>query len=163
MIMNNAISAADVREYVSAHLNDVFETMLSMKAEPGAAPATEPFQGEHVSGAVGLAGEGVNGAVYLHMSSPFARQAAAAMLGMAPEELTGIADINDVVAEMTNMLGGGLKSWLSDAGALCVLTTPSVVRGRAFTIKAQPGVELIKLGFTCSDSRGLVEVHLKYR
>jgi chemotaxis protein CheX len=161
--MNNAISAAGVREYVSAHLNDVFETMLSMKAEPGAAAATAPFQGEHVCGTVGLAGETVTGAVYLHMSSPFARQAAAAMLGLPPEELTRVADINDVVAEMTNMLCGGLKSWLCDAGALCVLTTPSVVRGRAFAIKAQPGVELIRLGFQCGDSRGLVEVHLKHR
>jgi chemotaxis protein CheX len=161
--MNNTISAADVREYVSAHLNDVFETMLSMKAEPGTALPAEPFQGEHVSGTVGLAGETVTGAVYLHMSSPFARQAAAAMLGLAPEELTEVKDINDVVAEMTNMLGGGLKSWLCDAGSLCVLTTPSVVRGRAFTIKAHPGVEVIQLGFTCSDSRGRVEVHLKYR
>ena len=105
--MNNAISAADVREYLSAHLNDVFETMLSLKAEPGT--VTEPFQGEHVCGTVGLAGEKVTVAVYLHMSSSFARQAAAAMLGLAPEELTGVAEINDVVAEMTNMLGGGVE------------------------------------------------------
>jgi len=161
--MNHANSAAGVHEYVSAHLHDVFETMLSLKAELRAAGEMEPFQGEHVCGTVGLAGDKVNGAVYLHISSPFARQAAAAMLGMAPEELTAVRDINDVVAEMTNMLGGGLKSWLCDTGALCVLTTPSVVRGRAFAIRAQPGVELIKLGFQCSDNCGLVEVHLRYR
>ena len=135
--MNNNISAADVQKFVSTHLGDVFETMLSLKAAPAAEFAAGQLSGERVSGSVGLAGETVTGSVYLHVSSPFAVQATAAMLGMAPEEITGVAEVNDVIAEVTNMIGGGLKSWLCDAGAKCVLTTPAVIRGTSFAITAK--------------------------
>jgi chemotaxis protein CheX len=161
-MMNNTISASDVRAYVSAHLSDVFETMLSMKAEPVAAFDPTPFSDERVSGSVGLAGEAVTGSVYLHLNSAFARQATAAMLGLAPEEITGHVEINDVVGEVTNMVGGGLKSWLCDAGATCVLTSPAVIHGTSFAVNAKPGVELIQLGFKCGDQNGLVEIHMKF-
>jgi len=161
--MNNTISSSDLRDYVSAHLSEVFETMLSLKAEPQPVPNADGFTGEHVSGSVGIAGQTVTGSVYLHLSTAFSLQATAAMLGMAPEEITGVADINDVVAEVTNMVGGGLKSWLCDAGATCVLTTPAVIRGTSFSIKPKPGVELIQLGFSCTGSNGLVEVHVKFK
>jgi chemotaxis protein CheX len=159
--MNDTITVSGIREFVAGHLNDVFETMLSLKAEPGGGPEGDPFVGEHVSGSVGLAGETVNGSVYLHFSAPFARQAAAAMLGLGPEEITNVSDVNDVVGEVTNMVGGALKSWMCDAGATCVLTTPAVIRGDSFSIRAKPGVELIPLGFTCAGHRGLVEIHVK--
>ena len=161
--MNNIILATDVRGYVSSHLSEVFETMLSLKAEPGPEFDTHQFVGERVSGTVGVAGETVTGSVYLHITSEFAVQATAAMLGMAPEEITGDAEINDVVGEVTNMIGGGLKSWLCDAGATCLLTTPAVIRGSSFAINAKPGVEIILVGFKCGESRGLIEIHIKFK
>jgi hypothetical protein len=61
------------------------------------------------------------------------------------------------------MLGGGLKSWLCDAGATCVLTAPAVIRGTSFAVVASPGVERIQLGFASGPQNGLVEVHIKFR
>jgi len=159
--MNKTLSPSDIREYVSKHLGDVFDTMLSLKAIPAPDFDLRQFSGERVSGSVGLAGNTVTGSVYLHVSASFALQVTAAMLGLAPEEITGHTEVNDVVAEITNMLGGGLKSWLCDAGATCALTTPAVIRGAAYAISAKPDVELILIGFACPNSRGLVEIHLK--
>jgi CheY-specific phosphatase CheX len=50
------------------------------------------------------------------------------MLGMPVEEL-GAAEVNDVVGELSNMIGGNFKSRLNDAGFSCSLSVPTVVRG----------------------------------
>jgi chemotaxis protein CheX len=160
--MNKTISISDVREYVAGHLGEVFETMLSMKTATVAEFDPAKVAGERVTGSVGMAGETVTGSIYLHVSAAFAVQATAAMLGMTPEEITGPAEVNDVIAEVTNMIGGGLKSWLCDAGASCALTTPAVIRGTSFEVTAKPGVESIHLGFDCAGTPGMVEIHIKF-
>lgn len=158
--MNQTVQISEVREFMTRHLVDVFDTMLSLKAAlaPGAEPP--PF-GERVSGSVGFAGDTVTGAVYLHLSAPFASQAAAAMLGLAPAEITGETEVNDVVGEVTNMLTGGLKSWLCDAGFACAVSTPAIIRGTAFAVEPLPEVERVWLVFDCGDDRLVVEIHIK--
>ena len=160
--MNKTISTADIRDYVASHFGEVFETMLSLKAESVPEFNASQLTGERVSGSVGMAGDTVTGSVFLHVSAAFAVQATGAMLGMTPEELAGESEVNDVIGEVTNMIAGGLKSWLCDNGATCALTTPAVIRGNAFAITPKPGVELILIGFDCNGQRGLVEVHVKF-
>lgn len=145
---------------MTRHLVDVFNTMLSMTAV--LQPATGlPAFGERVSGSVGFAGETVTGAVYLHLSSSLAKQVTAAMLGLPPEEIAGDADVNDVVGEATNMLTGGLKSWLCDAGAGCAMSTPAIIRGASFNIEPMPDVQRESLVYKCGDEFFVVEIHIK--
>ena len=158
--MSQTIALPDVCEFMTRHLVDVFETMLSMKAVlvPGAElPA---FDGR-VSGSVGFAGESVTGAVYLHLSAPFANQVAAAMLGITPEEISAENEVNDVVGEATNMITGGLKSWLCDSGAECAVSTPAIIRGTAYSIEPMPEVAREWLIFDCGGNRIVVEIHIK--
>jgi chemotaxis protein CheX len=160
--MNSTVSTAQISEYLSRHLCDVFEMMLSIKATSSEANEAHHLHGERVTGTVGLAGEAVTGSVYLHVTAAFSVQATATMLGMAPEEIKGTAEINDVIGEVTNMLAGGLKSWLCDSGAACALTTPAVIRGTSFEINPKPGVQIILLGFDSGEHKGLVEIHIKF-
>jgi chemotaxis protein CheX len=158
--MAQTIQLSDVREYMVHHLADVFSTMLSLQA--ALATVTDlPHFPDRVSGCVGFGGETVNGIVYLHISSAFARTAAGAMLGLPPEELTGEQEINDVVGELTNMLAGGLKSWLCDAGSDCAVSTPAIIRGTSFEIEASPEVAREVLVFDCGSERLILEVHIK--
>jgi len=159
--MSQTVQISDVNEFMTRHLADVFDTMLSMKAvlAPKAGP---PAFGERVSGSVGFAGENVTGAVYLHLSAPFANHVAAAMLGLPPEETIGETEVNDVVGEATNMLTGGLKSWLCDAGADCAVSTPAIIRGTAFDIEPMADVQRELLIFDCGDDRLVVEIHIKF-
>jgi chemotaxis protein CheX len=160
--MNSTVSTAQISDYLSRHLGDVFEMMLSMKAVSAPGTDAHRLHGERVTGTVGLAGDAVTGSVYLNISPAFALQATAAMLGLPAEEITGDTEINDVVGEVTNMLAGGLKSWLCDSGASCALTTPAVIRGNSFEINPKPGVEIILIGFECGENKGLVEAHIKF-
>jgi len=122
--------------------------------------ASVPPFAERVTGCVAFAGDHINGAVYLHLGTPFANQVAAAMLGLGVEDL-GEAEVNDVVGEATNMLTGGLKSWLCDSGSECAVSTPAIIRGSAFVIEASPEVERDWLIFECGPDRIAVEIHVK--
>lgn len=159
--MSQTIPIADVREFMTHHLMEVFETMLSLKARP-ASKSGGPQLGDRITGSVGFAGETVTGAVYVHLSTPFANQAAAAMLGLPPEETAGESDVNDVVGEIANMLTGGLKSWLCDAGAECAVSTPAIIRGTAFDVEPVPDVQRECVAFDCNDDRFFVEIHIKF-
>jgi chemotaxis protein CheX len=161
--MSQPVSTADIRDYMAAQLESVFDTMLSMKAATTAGVDAGLLAGERVSGMVGLAGEAASGSVYLHLAAPFAKQAAATMLGLTVEEISGPAEVNDVIGEVTNMLAGGLKSKLCDAGAACVLTTPAIVHGTSYSVTARASGEIILLGFDAGGSRGLIEVYLKFK
>jgi len=159
--MSEFTQSVNVREYMTHHLVEVFDTMLSMKA----APVRErllPRYRERVTGCVGFAGADVNGAVYLHLSAEFAVCTAAAMLGLQPDEISGEAEVNDVVGEVANMLAGGLKSTLCNAGNACAISTPAIIRGNSFVIEPMPDVERLWLMFACGKERLVVEVHIKY-
>lgn len=158
--MKQTVQISDISRFMAGHLADVFDTMLSLKVVlvPQAAP---PEFDERVTGCVGFAGEHVTGAVYIHLSAPFASQVAAAMLGITPAEISGEQEVNDVVGEMANMLTGGLKSWLCDIGSECAVSTPAIIRGRSFAIEAVPDVARECLVFESGSSRILVEIHVK--
>lgn len=145
---------------MSRHLVDVFETMLAIKAVPQPG-ATIPHFSSRVTGSVGFAGENVNGAVYLHFSASFAQSVAAAMLGLAPEEIRDENEINDVIGEASNMVVGGMKSWLCDMGVECAMSTPAIIRGTAFAIEPMPDVAREWIIFECAGNAVVVEVHIK--
>jgi chemotaxis protein CheX len=159
--MSKIVQPAEIRDFVAQHLADVFDTMLSQKAAltPDAEP---PVFADRISGSVGFAGEAVTGSIYLHLHLTFATAAAVNMLALPPEEPPGDAEVNDVIGELTNMLGGGLKSWLCDVGAKCALTTPAVIRGKSFSIVPNASVQVLRLPFETETTRGLVEVHTKF-
>lgn len=158
--MSQTIQITDVCEFMTRHLVDVFDTMLAMKAVRLPQADLPLFDGR-VSGSVGFAGEHVTGAVYLHLSAAFANQVAAAMLGITPEEISGDSEVNDVVGEATNMITGGLKSWLCDAGFDCAVSTPAIIRGTAYSIEPMPEVAREWLVFDCGNNRIVVEIHIK--
>jgi CheY-specific phosphatase CheX len=158
--MSQPTQTFDVRQFLTGHLVDVFDTMLSMKAAP-VADGQPPHFAERVTGSVGFAGENVNGAVYLHLSAEFATTIASTMLGIGPEDGLGENEINDVIGECTNMLAGGMKSALCDAGSPCAVSTPGIIRG-AFEIEASPEVRREVLLFDSGGHIVTVEVHIKF-
>ena len=157
--MSQTVQLPNVCDFMTRHLVDVFDTMLAMPAVL-VPQAALPHFGERVTGSVGFAGDNVTGAVYLHLSAEFANRVAAVMLGLPPEEILGEHDVNDVVGEATNMLTGGLKSWLCDAGSSCAVSTPAIIRG-AFAVEAMPDVAREFLVFESGTERVIVEIHIK--
>ncbi|MEI2724740.1 MAG: chemotaxis protein CheX [Verrucomicrobiota bacterium] len=104
---------------------NVFQTMLGLSLTPiaGDGPLTEA---NRMGGTVGVAGDTVTGTIYVHLPETLARLAVNAMMGNPPGQTVEENDVNDVVGELTNMIGGGFKSALCDAGRPCAMSTPSV-------------------------------------
>jgi CheY-specific phosphatase CheX len=144
----NDLQTLDIAACVSNTVVQVFDTMLSMAVEifPGNPPPLP--DGFRFVGSVAFAGD-VTGSVSLQMSDAFARLLTANMLGMETEEIEGTEEIEDVIGELSNMIGGDVKSRFCDRGLPCELSVPSITSGSNFRIE-QVGTmhrELIGIGY----------------
>jgi CheY-specific phosphatase CheX len=149
----------NISSCIQESVPNVVETMLGFAATPDPNP-TVPANRDHVSGTIGIAGETVTGAIYIHLADPLARQVVNAMLGSPADQPVADNDLNDVVGEFTNMVAGGFKSALCNADRPCAMSTPSIIRG-AFDIEVPHDLQAEKFHFLCQGHRLTVEVHLK--
>jgi chemotaxis protein CheX len=121
--------------HIEQIVQSIFTSMLGMEAFRGDLPADCR---ETVLGTVHIGGP-KSASVVLGLTSEVARATAASMLQMNLEDVTS-DDIRDVAAELTNMIGGNLKSLLP--GPL-FLSLPTVVAGRDLGLEI-PGAELVE-------------------
>lgn len=151
-------SEFDMQSTIGKIVPNVFTTMAGFAANPQ--QDSPPPGRDRVSGTIGIAGETVTGAVYVHLPDPLARQIANAILGNPSDQVVADGDLNDVVGELTNMVGGGLKSALCDAGLRCAMSTPSIIRG-AYAIEVPQALRPQVFQFNCQGQSFSVEAHLK--
>ena len=154
------INAVDLRGFVSGAVNEVFDTMLSMDIELADKDVQANVDGERIVGSVGFAGDAV-GSVSIHVSEAFARSITAAMLGMEEDEIDGDEDVHDVIGELSNMVGGDLKSRLCDEGLNCNLSIPSITRGSDFRMETKGWERHESLAFRHQEQFALVNVYVK--
>ncbi|MCZ7527730.1 MAG: chemotaxis protein CheX [Acidimicrobiia bacterium] len=86
------------------------------------------------------------GAVMLDLPEPLARDAAAAMFGMEPDEL-GDDEVLDALGELANMIGGNVKGMLD---ADCKLSLPTVAEGKDFRVCVPGSGVQTALVFDCA-------------
>jgi flagellar motor switch protein FliN len=83
------------------------------------------------------------------------------MLDLEPEEVEDEGEIKDMLAEISNIVGGNLKSSLNDAGYPCVISTPSLTIGADFSIKSLSMERFERYAFSYQEELIIVEVGLK--
>ena len=157
----SGIHAVDLKSFVTHSFKNVFKTMLSMQLAPEDPPNRPSVTtGQHIVGTVGFGGA-VMGNVNIFVSREFAREMTAAMLGMPVEEARSDEEVNDLIGEVCNMVGGDLKSRLCDAGFTCSLSIPSITFGDSFRVESKGWDRQVLIGFrTCRHST-LLEVYVK--
>lgn len=125
---------------------DVFDTMLQWPVETG--PAMEgdgqphTFELLEINGSIGFGGK-VMGNLFFSASEALARRIGAQLLGVE----VGHAEVSDVVGEITNMIAGGCKSRLCDAGFPVVMSIPNIIRGSQLYAHARDVCFLIRRRF----------------
>lgn len=154
------INKLDLKGFCVNSTGGVFRTMLSMEVRVVESEASMELSGSKVVGCVGFAGD-VIGNICVHVSKQFARVMAAAMLGMEVDEIEDDEEINDVIGEVSNMVGGDMKSKLCDAGFPCVLSIPNVTSGSDFKIESKGWMRHEKIAFQHLDQVSMVEVFIK--
>ena len=133
--LRQKIKSVDVPTNVINSVIDVFYTMLSM--EVISIPDVPPdfVEEKRTVGMVSFAGD-VQGVFIIQVNDGFARTMAAAMLGISESEIGAEEEVFDVIRELSNIIGGNLKSSFVDAGLSCVLSTPSITNGLDFRVEA---------------------------
>jgi chemotaxis protein CheX len=155
------IQTLDLKGFVIHSVESVFQTMLSMEIELEN-PAVKESIGNNglIVGTVGFAGK-IMGNINLFVSRACGREMAAAMLGMTVDEIGSSEEVNDVIGEVCNMVGGEMKSRLCDAGLNCSLSIPSVTYGNDFKIESKGWGQHEQLGFRNRQHSGLLEIYVK--
>jgi chemotaxis protein CheX len=141
-------------------VKEVFQSMLSMDLVEDAPSPLDPDPGGEIAGSVGFIGA-TNGVIYVYSGMAFARLITSRMLGLSLEEVDGDEMINDAMGELSNMVGGYVKSRLCDNGSTCTLTIPSIVRGQRLSIEGVAQVTRKIAGFRDGNNRLLAELLIK--
>jgi len=156
----SSINSLDLKTFITNVVNNVFDTMLSMKLESIEGQPPENNNGNHIVGSVSFAGA-VLGNLNLHVDEEFAYQMTAAMLGMETDEIDSDEEVYDVIGELCNMICGDLKSRLCDAGLPCELSIPSIASGKEFKIEPRGWDRSEQYGFRSHNHTARVAVYLK--
>lgn len=154
------INSVDVPTTVINSVIDVFYTMLSMELDNIPAVPENFREEKRTVGTVSFAGD-VDGLFNIQVNDKFARIMTAAMLGMEEDEVVGEEEIFDVIREMSNIIGGNLKSTFVDAGLKCVLSVPSLANGLDFRVEALNIIQTQRFLFKYQDHTIIVDAGIK--
>lgn len=120
---------------------DVWSSFLQLELEP---VADLPLKGRTVTGCVHVSGEW-QGSVFLEVTAEHAMAAAEAMFAADPGSLNA-DEVSDALGELTNMVGGNVKSLLP---APSKLSLPSVAQGESYTVRVPGAVLLDRVALGC--------------
>ncbi len=85
---------------------------------------------------------------------PVARHAAAVMFSASPVQVTA-ADMQDAVAELTNMLAGNIKGLLPQG---CFMSLPTVVEGTDYSTRLPGSRVLHRVNLMCTGNRVTITI-----
>ncbi|MEJ2199512.1 MAG: chemotaxis protein CheX [Desulfuromonadaceae bacterium] len=144
---------------IIAATTEIFSTMLMMEVVPE--PALSERVTKHndsISGIIGLAGS-YKGMLAIHAPAPVAMTITTNFLGMEVDSLND--DVKDAFGELANMLGGSVKSGLSENSRDIQLSIPSAVCGEEYTLDYQPKNRTTSVPFKTGEGTFVVELQLE--
>lgn len=153
-------SFADISDRLIESTVEIFTGMVMMEI----AVAGEPVKKlgtlkKSITGMVGLAGTH-KGVLAVHFPRQVALDVTGSFLGMEVTEIN--EDVQDAIGEIANMLGGNLKTILSDRGKDIQLSLPSTIFGDEYAFSSPAEVEQLILQFHAPSGVFFVEVELEH-
>ena len=138
---------------------EIFTGMVMMEISVAGEPLTTlgPLENS-ITGMVGLAGVH-KGVLAVHFPKQVALDVTGSFLGMEVDDIN--ADVQDAIGEIANMLGGNLKTILSDRGKDIMLSLPSTISGDQYSFTSQAEVDQVILPFQTPSGIFYVEVELE--
>lgn len=149
-----------MRERIIESAKEIFSTMLMMEISATEEILTEETHPhlDSISGVIGLAGT-FKGVLAIHLPHRVAMAITSGFLGMDVDEMN--SDVEDAVGELANMLGGNVKSILSEKGRDISLSMPTTISGRHYDYQSNKDAERIVIPFRCETGQFTVELQLE--
>jgi chemotaxis protein CheX len=137
-------------------LEDIFSSMYGETLE--IVPPDSILDHLRISSMIGFGGQ-TSGFVALHFSKEMACLLTAGLLGTQSEEVD--ENVRDTVAEMANMVGGGLRNQMSSTHDNFKLSLPSVVQGLEYSTRGPAGSQEILIGAVAGQYRFKIQLVLE--
>jgi flagellar motor switch protein FliN/FliY len=155
------LNALDIRHTVSRSLAEVCEAMFALKLE-----AVEMASGDKLSGmrrvsSVCVIGD-ARGIVSICIDSELCRRLGDNRRGRPSENIEGEDEIGDVLGRLGGIVGGNLKSALTESGLRCDLSAPFFTAGSDFTIEAPNLQRYERLAFQAEGHTLFVETGISF-
>lgn len=145
-----------VPEIVDA-VEELFTSMIMMDICQDGAPVAQPdLMKDSITGMVGFAGTH-KGMLAVHVPGELAMAITTSFLGMDVDEIN--EDVQDAIGEIANMLGGSVKSILSDKGKNIQLSLPTTIFGKEYNFVSQPEVGVVVIPM--KTQAGILRVQLE--
>lgn len=154
------INSVDIRTAIINSVIDVFYTMLSMEVEHIKEVPESFKESKRTVGSVTFSGD-VDGIFNIQVNDDFGRVMTAAMLGIEAYEVESEEDVYDVIREMSNIIGGNLKSQFVDVELSCILSTPSITNGNNFRVETIGSIKTEQFVFSYEDQNIIVEAGVR--
>jgi chemotaxis protein CheX len=149
----------ELREQIIESVKEIFSTMVMMDvaAGEGISMGKGPLT-ESISGIIGLAGTH-KGVLAIHLPYRVAMAITGSFLGMEVDEIN--ADVEDAVGELANMLGGNVKSILSENGRDINLSMPTTIAGKEYDFQPTKDAESLVIPCRCAAGDFVIEMQLE--
>jgi chemotaxis protein CheX len=149
----------ELREQIIESVKEIFTAMVMMDVSAGAELPTEKIPlTDSISGIIGLAGTH-KGVLAIHLPHRVAMAITSSFLGMDVGEIN--SDVEDAVGELANMLGGNVKSILSEKGRDISLSMPTTISGRQYDFQPTKDAESLVISCKCEAGPFVVELQLE--
>lgn len=144
-------------QFLEEEILEITETtwnaMLGIDIHPNAAYSKLPEDSEFLIGHVSISGAW-DGEIRLQGTIALAQSAAATIFAMAPESVQN-QDQVDAIYELTNIIGGNIKSLLPEP---CQLSIPGVLSGTEWDSTVDGADKVSEVAFECDGQPLLVTV-----
>ena len=149
----------ELKERVVESTKEIFTTMVMMEITESEEEleALATFH-DGISGVIGLAGT-FKGVMAIHLPSSVAFAITGNFLGMEVTEIN--EDVEDAIGEIANMLGGNIKTILSEKGRDIDLSLPSTISGKDYEFQTSKNAERTIVKFTTESGDFFVELQLE--
>lgn len=152
-------SFTEINDKIIESAIEIFTGMVMMEISVAGEPMEKigPLK-KSITGMVGLAGTH-KGVLAVHFPKEVALAVTSSFLGMEVEEIND--DVQDAIGEIANMLGGNLKTILSDRGKDIMLSLPSTISGDEYAFSMQADGDRVILPFQSPVGVFYIEVELE--
>ena len=149
----------DIREKIIESTSEIFSSMIMMEVSVlDQEIASHRVFSESISGVIGLAGV-QKGVLAIHLPYKVAMAITGNFLGM---EVTEIGpDVEDAIGELANMLGGNIKTILSEKGRDIELSMPTTISGKEYDFQSTKNADQYIIPFTTDAGNFIVELQLE--
>ncbi len=148
----------DIQDKMIEATREIFSSMVMMEITVKEIMEEHGPLNDTITGMIGLAGTH-KGVLAVHLPYSVAMAITSSFLMMDVEEIN--EDVHDAVGEIANMLGGNVKTILSENGRDIDLSLPSTISGSQYSFQSDKAVEKVIIEFDTGNGAFMVEMDLE--